>query len=336
MKNGIYICGIIKTSSPQEFGKIGIGDTEASDVQTIGWKDIAAVVCDSPLTVYDSLTKDKVVKDLATHQFIIEKVMERFTIVPVKFGTMVETAEEVMQFLENGYALLSHELEKIAGKIELDVVAWWDLPKMLAALSRRNSQIQETQQKLARKSGPVSIEEKVVLGQLIEQALETEKTRYQELILHTLERDVLDICSHQLADNEMIFNAAFLLEKREEEAFHALVHSLDQQLESTVNFRVVGPLPPYSFSTVLLEKVDPASVEEAKKTLGLTGDITDKALRNAYHQLAQQHHPDKNHGGDYQKFQQLHSAYKTLKGFIENGLMHTKVYQWQKEVPEES
>lgn len=100
MKNGIYICGIIKTSSPQEFGEIGIGNDVASNVQTIGYKDLAAVVCNSPLLVYDSLTKEQVVKHLATHQFVIEKVMERFTIVPVKFGTMVETEDEVIQFLE--------------------------------------------------------------------------------------------------------------------------------------------------------------------------------------------------------------------------------------------
>ena len=78
MKNGIYIYGIIKTSGPQEFGRIGIGD-KASEALTIGFKDVAAVVSRSPLMVYDSLAKEKTVKDLVTHQFVIEKVMETFT-----------------------------------------------------------------------------------------------------------------------------------------------------------------------------------------------------------------------------------------------------------------
>lgn len=175
-----------------------------------------------------------------------------------------------------------------------------------------------------------------MLGQLIEQALKTEKARYQEMILHMLKQNTTDICSHALATDEMIFNAAFLLEKKDEEVFYTLVHSLDQKLDNSVNFRVVGPLPPYSFSTIIMERVDPASIEEAKKTLGLTGEITDKALRNAYHQLAQKYHPDKNHGADSPEFQQIHSANKTLKDFIENGLTHTKVYQWKQDSQAES
>jgi Gas vesicle synthesis protein GvpL/GvpF/DnaJ domain len=328
----VYIYGIIKTSGPQEFGEIGIGNEAASNVRTIGFKDLAAVVSNSPLMAYDSLAKEKVVKDLVTHQFVIEKVMQSFTILPVKFGTMVETEDEVIKFLEKGYVLLSNELGKREGKIELDVVAWWELPKILAAISRRNSQVQELQQKLALKGEKVSIEDKVMLGQCIEQALKAEKASYHQLILQTLQQETEDVCLHDLANDEMIFNAAFLLEKKNDEVFNKAVNSLDQKLENTVNFRVVGPLPPYSFSTIILEKIDQHRVEEAKKTLGLKGEITDKTVRDAYHQLAQKYHPDKSSGEDSINFQRITSAYRTLKNFIENGLLHVEVYQWKKDV----
>src|SRR5947209_19706880 len=109
MKNGIYIYGVMKTSSPQQFGNIGIGN-ETPEVLTIQHKDIAAVISRSPLITYGSLARDKTVKDLVTHQFVIEKVMQSSTIVPVKFGTMVQTEDEVIKFLEKGHSLLSNEL----------------------------------------------------------------------------------------------------------------------------------------------------------------------------------------------------------------------------------
>jgi DnaJ-domain-containing protein 1 len=332
MENGIYIYGIIKTSSPQEFGEIGIDNKAASNVLTIGFKNIVAVVSNSPLMVYDSLAKEKVVKDLVTHQFVIEKVMQSFTILPVKFGTMVETEDEVVNFLENGYDLLSNELSKIEGKIELDVVAWWELPKILADLPRHNSQIQEKQQQLAQKGDKVSIEDKIMLGQYIEQALKAEKARYYEEILQTLKQGTEDVSLHDVATDKMILNAAFLLEKKNEEIFQTLVHDLDQTLENAINFRVVGPLPPYSFSTVLFKRIDPGSIEKAKKTLGLTGEITDKTLRDTYHQLAKEYHPDKQSGEVSMEFQHIQAAYMTLKNFIENGLIHTEVYRWKKDV----
>jgi Gas vesicle synthesis protein GvpL/GvpF/DnaJ domain len=327
--NGIYIYGIIKTSKPQEFGEIGIGDKTASHVLTIRFKDIAAVISNSPLTVYSSLSKEKVLKDLAIHQLVIEKVMKRFTIIPVKFGTVIETQNEVSKFLEQDYVLLSNELSKAEGKIELDVVACWDLAKILAAISHHNEQIQEKQQEIMMKGGQVATEDKIMLGQLIAQALKAEKARYQQLMLQTLKQETVDVCLHDLANDEMIFNAAFLLETKNEESFNTLVHTLDQKLENTVNFRVVGPLPLYSFSTIVFEKIDPERIEEAKKTLGLTEEITGKSLRDAYHQLAQKYHPDKRSGEASQEFQQIHEAYIVLKNFIEHGLMHTKVYRWK-------
>jgi hypothetical protein len=328
MKNGIYIYSILKTSKPQEFGEIGIGDKAASRVLTLGFKDIAAVVSSSPLVAYDFLSKEKVVRDLAIHQLVIEKAMERFTTIPVKFGTMLETEEEVIKLLEKGYPLLNNELEKAKGKIELDVVAWWDLQKILATISHQNDQVQARQQEIAMKGGQVSTEDKIMLGQLIEQALKAEKARYQQVILETLKQETVDVCLHDLVGDKMVLNTAFLLEKKNEKSFDTAIRSLDQKLEGTINFRVVGPLPLYSFSTIVFKKIDPERIEEAKKTLGLAGEITEKTLRDAYHQLAQKYHPDKTSGEDATEFQLIHDAHSILKDFIENGLMHVEVYRW--------
>ena len=332
MKNGIYIYGIIKTNEPQMFGEIGIGDEIASKVYSIMFKDIAAIVSRSPLTTYDSLNKEKVIKDLANHQLVIEKVMQHFTIIPVKFGTMVETEDEVVKFLEQGYALLSNELDKAKGKIELDVVVWWDLQKILAALPEHNEQIQAKQQEIALKGEQVSEEEKIILGHFIEQTLKTEKDRYQQVILQTLKQEAVEVCLHDSAGDKMILNTAFLLEKKNEGSFDLAVRNLDQKLENTVNFRVVGPLPPYSFSTIVFKKIDPERVKEAKKTLGLTGEITEKTLRETYHQLARKYHPDKKGDEDATKFELIHDAYSTLESFLEKGLMHVEVYRWKEEI----
>jgi Gas vesicle synthesis protein GvpL/GvpF/DnaJ domain len=335
MTNDIYIYGIIKTSDPQEFGEIGIGNGTVSAVRTIGFKDLAAVVSNSPLMTFDS--KEKVMKDLAIHQAVIEKVMKEFTIIPVKFGTMVKTEDEAVQFLEKGYVLLNNELARIEGKIELDVVAWWELQKILDAISHHNSQIQEKRQELAGKGEKVSTEEKVSLGQSIEQALNEEKARCHQLILQTLKQEAEDVCPHDLANDEMIYNAAFLLEKTKEASFYTAVDTLDaklaqdERLEKTVNFRVVGPLPPYSFATILVTRIDPDKIEEAKKTLGLAGEIDDKTLRDTYHQLIKEYHPDKTGVEESTEFQHLHDANNTLSNFIEHGSIYPEVYRWKQE-----
>jgi len=260
-------------------------------------------------------------------------VMAQCTILPVKFGTMVETEDEALAFLANGYTLLREELDRMTGKMELDVVATWELSKALQGLSRHNSQIQEQRQKLAQQGNSVSIKDKIALGQSIARALTAEKAGYQQVILQALQPATEDVCLHDLATDEMIFNAAFLLEKSNQERFYADIDTLDQKLEEKINFRVVGPLPPYSFSTLLLKKIDPTSIEEAKKTLKLSGEISDKVIRDAYHQLVKAYHPDRQSEVDSQEFQRIHDAYNTLKDFLEHGLIYAELYQWQQEAP---
>lgn len=329
MSDGIYVYGIIKTGDAQEFGTIGIGD-QATAVLTVGFKDVAAVVSRSPLMVYDSLAREKTVRDLATHQFVIEKVMQRFTILPVKFGTMLETEDDVITFLKKGYILLGDELRKMAGKIELNVVASWDVQKVLAVLYRDNARLQKKQKDIAMQSDTVSLEDKIALGRLVEQTLQAQKTRYHRVILQTLEEETVDVCLHDLVSDEMIFNAAFLLEKKNEELFTETVTVLDHKLENAANFRMVGPLPVYSFSTILFDSIDPRRFEEAKKIFGLNGEITAKAVHDAYRQLAQKCHPDKGSAGNPLTFPVLNAAYRTLKNGIEHGLKHVEVYRWEK------
>lgn len=330
MSNGIYIYGIIQASDPQEFGNIGIGD-QPSSVQTLEYQDIAAVVSASPVTAYDSLAKEKTIKDLITHQVVVEKVMQRFTTLPVKFGTTVDTGEDVIKFLRKGYSFLHDELRKLEKKIELDVVATWDLQKVLAQVYRHDSRISTKQQEIALKGDKANIEDKIMLGKFIEQALKAEKARYSELILQALREWAVDVCLHDLAGEEMIFNSAFLLEKQDEQRFNQAVADLDQELENAVNFRVVGPLPAYSFATILLERIDPSRFEEAKKIFGLNGEITDKAVRDTYRQLARTSHPDKKSEGNAKSFQEINAAYKTLKNYTEKGLVHVAMHRWEQD-----
>lgn len=350
---GKYIYGVIKTEKPTSFGKIGIGTKDTSgvtrparrslgaggrgspdgggisDVYTICFNNLDAVVSDSPWKVYKSVAKEETVKDLVTHQFVIEKVMEKFTILPVKFGTMLESEDEVSKFLEKGYFFLRNMLRQMEGKIELNVVASWKMPQAAALLYRRSSRIKRKQAEIAGLGDKAKLSDKIALGKLVERALSSKKERVSKLIAQTLKKEAVDFCPHDLADETMVFNAAFLIERQNEEFFNKSVNLLDQKLEDTINFRLVGPLPPYSFATIVVEKINPKEVEEAKKILGLENNITAKSVSSAYRKLAQEFHPDKKAGADPLHFSLINASYRVLKDFAEKGFIHVDIYRFQ-------
>ena len=205
------------------------------------------------------------------------------------------------------------------------------MPKVMAAIYRDSPHIQRKQREFAQKGSQVAVGEKVTLGQLVAERIQARKAGSTQLILQALKEESVDLCLHDVVSDEMILNTAFLLEKKREESFFEAVTLLDQKLENAVNFRVVGPLPPYSFATILLESIDPGSVEAARKTLGLHGELTEKAVRDAYRQLAQKSHPDTGGSADIQDFSRLHVAYKTLKNVVEHGMTRVEVYRWEKD-----
>jgi hypothetical protein len=286
-------------------------------------------VAEKEIKDYRRLPKTDTIWELVDHQRIIEKIMEQFPVLPVKFGTMVKTKDETIKFLEKGYLILKNALRQMEGKIELDVVASWQLPKILTVIYHSNRRVQKKQREIALKGAGAAAEDKIALGKLVEQALKTRKAEYSQLILQTLKKSAIEICLHDLAGEEMVFNAAFLIKAANKEKFNKILDRLDQRFEDTLNFRLVGPLPPYSFSTILFKRISPKEVDKAKKTLGLNGEITAKTVSHAYRQLAQVYHPDKNASQSQPQFDLINSAYRVLKDFTREGFFNVDIYHWE-------
>jgi DnaJ-class molecular chaperone with C-terminal Zn finger domain len=323
MKSGISVYGIIKKA------ELNLGDTRVPDVFTIGWKDIAAVVSRNPVTAYDSQDKDKTIKDIALHQLVNEKAMEHTTIIPVKFGTMLGSEGEVHACLEKGYSLLQSTLEKRQEEVELEVVAWCELTEILPTLTKRDSQIRAKQQEIAQKGDSVSLSDKIALGQYIDQAWKSLKSEYYQAILQSLQQETDDVHLHNLADDQMIINAGCLLHKQNEASFQHSIERLDQQLQELVHFRVIGPLPTYSFSTIQIQKIGQDRIASAQQTLGLPANATEEVVHATYRELVKKYHPDTSDKEETGEFQRIHSAYTTLKDFIDKGAIYPELYQYE-------
>ena len=76
---GKYVYCIIKADSPRSFGPIGIG-ADSTEVTTIHYRDLAAVVSDAPPEIIDS-TRENVL----AHERVNETVMRDFTVIPMSF-----------------------------------------------------------------------------------------------------------------------------------------------------------------------------------------------------------------------------------------------------------
>jgi hypothetical protein len=116
-------------------------------------------------------------------------------------------------------------------------------------------------------------------------------------------------------DDKMVLNTAFLLDQNRQEDFGRKVEELNGRFEERLNFRCVGPLPPYSFYTLEVRKMQFEEVDWARRKLELEDDfITANKIKKAHRRLALTCHPDKNPDTPdiNRKFEDMTRAYKIL------------------------
>src|SRR5688572_1919627 len=121
---GRYVYCIIRASQPLKFGAIGM-DEQWADVYTINYKDMAAIVSDVPIAPLDS-TRENVL----AHERVNETVMRDHTVIPMSFGTIFKTREDILELLRSAYEAFADVLNKMQDKLEFGLKVLWDRDEM--------------------------------------------------------------------------------------------------------------------------------------------------------------------------------------------------------------
>ena len=318
MNERIYIYGVAGSNQERKSGYSGKDDRDG--VYTIPYQDIYCVVSNTNLDSLNSMPKETLGRHLVEHQATVEKIMKDCTIIPFKFGTIVEGEAEVKRVLQNGYREFKEKLQIMDKRIELDVVALWnDLNSAIKKIGQGHNQIKALKDEIAKKPPEETLQDRIRIGSMIKDALDEKTDTLQSEMLELLKGKVTDFQKHDLMDDKMILNCAFLLDKDKENGFDEALNELDTRFNSEINFKCVGPLPPYSFSTIELKRVGYAEINEAGKLLGLNEEVTIHEIKESYRKMALKFHPDNNPDDSNLKkqFENIAKAYKLLSNYCQ-------------------
>jgi DnaJ-domain-containing protein 1 len=293
MKEGFkHLYGVVGAPENLNFGPVRVGNQEG-EVYPVTYKELSAIVSNTPFIDYKTMTKDLLVRCLLDHQKIIERVMDSCATIPFKFGSLAHDEKEVKQILAESYSLFKSLLPWVRERVEFELVATWDREKVFKALYEEESEIRSFREMIERKSERDALLEKIKLGKLVCQYLKERRSRFKETILSQLKGSMESQCDHDVMDDLMILNMAFLLRKEMESEFDRKVQYLDQTFLGEVCFKLVGPLPLYSFQCIEIEWAEAKEVREALALLGLNENASSADVRNAYYRKAKSFHPDK-------------------------------------------
>lgn len=248
MPEGQYVYCIIGTGEARNFGPIGIGD-RGDPVTTIAYRDLGAVVSSIPMTKY-VVSKETMV----SHEKVIEAVMKDHTLLPVRFYTIAPNAEEIRSLLRRRYLEFKKLLRELDNKVELGLKALWrDMNAIFQELVKENGEIKALGAKMTGCSAKEADQDKGALGEMLKLALEHKKAKEREALLQSVRQLSSDFCLNMTYGDDMLMNAAFLVDKVREKEFDATVEELAARYKDRIEFKYVGPAPPYSFVNIIVE-----------------------------------------------------------------------------------
>jgi len=247
VQEGKYIYCIIGSSQSCSFGPLGIGG-RGDPLHTVVVDDIAAVVSDAPLTRY-RVSRDNTL----AHQRAIEAVMAQQSVLPVRFATIAEDEEKVKRILKAEHDRFKQLLAKVNDKVELGLKATFLEGVIYESILAKYESIRTLKDKLAGLAPDRTHYERMRVGQMVEEALQTEKQLVADDLLSVLSPLAAEVKTNDTYGELMILNAAFFVPRRREADFDRQVQELGEKHAGSVRFKYVGAMPPFNFVTLMIQ-----------------------------------------------------------------------------------
>jgi hypothetical protein len=244
-QSGKYVYCIIQTTEPLRFGRIGIGN-EPADVHTVSYKDIAAVVSDTPLEVYDP-TRENVL----AHERVNEAVMRSYTVLPMSFSTVFKTKEDIIELLRTAYDAFHDVLTKMEDKLEFGLKVLWEPELIIREIEKDDDNLRLLRQQISHQKGSTYFA-RMQYGRLVDSLLAERSEQLVAEIFNALGAVSVASRANKPIGDKMILNAAFLVSRDREADFDAKVKEIDAKYENLM-FKYTGPWPPYNFVNIRLK-----------------------------------------------------------------------------------
>lgn len=194
-------------------------------------------------------------EEMTTHARVLEQAVEHGTVLPMRFGVVMEGEDAVKEeLLDAHHELLERQLHELAGKVELRVRAIYEEDALLREVVQEEPQVARLRQSLQGADEDATYYGRIELGELVAAAVERKREADAAAVLDALTPRALDVQVGDPSHERMVVSASFLVDRKTIEQFDQAVDSVGQAQEGRMRLKYVGPLPPHSFVSLESEE----------------------------------------------------------------------------------
>jgi hypothetical protein len=218
-----------------------------ANLSVVIFGEIMAVVSDIEET---STLADK--SNLVEYAKLIETLAQQFTVLPVQYGSIMESSELVENMLKKNYSKFHENLEKVENKVEYGLKVFCDSKEIKKELASKLGL--DVAPKSLQKD-KTSIYKEYLNKKLKEHQLEKSLLEYVDTVIQDITAQLSKMNpTHKFKKMESeskIIDAVFLIKKSKQEDLITSVKDL-QSKHIGLRLMLTGPWPPYNFVNITI------------------------------------------------------------------------------------
>jgi hypothetical protein len=243
-EGGVYVYGVLRAQDARSLSGSGVADAQVRHVEHDGLAALVSTVDGNSLAV---------AREVRAHWQVLDEASASAVVLPVRFGTVMETDDAVRgTLLEPNADRLSGLLEELDGRVQLSVKASYDEELLLRTVVRDAPAIAAMKSELGKLPKEAGYYGRIRLGEAVAGEVDRLRAEDEGLALDRLAPLAVASRSEAISAQDAAFNLAFLVERGRVDEFGKAVAALAGELGERLQIRYVGPLPPYSFTDVEL------------------------------------------------------------------------------------
>jgi len=192
------------------------------------------------------------------HIRIISLLMEDCTVIPFNFGTIYNSQDSLLRFLEDYYDSLIEKIEYISGKEEWGIKMYFNHTMLIEQIDELSMEAADLEKQIMASSPGKAFLLRRKKSELIESEMNRLTKSYGQDYFNQLKKIseatmLNNLLPKELTgrDDTMILNASFLLYKDKASDFTATLNFLREKCVGFgFDIEFTGPWPPFSFISI--------------------------------------------------------------------------------------
>lgn len=232
----LVVHGVV-ASSPHGTPPLPRGDDVPQQLRLVPHRSLAAIVSPTDQTVLLPARQD-----LLQHTRVLEELATVTTVLPMRFGVVVEDDDAVVRtLLDPDHDTLVRRLEHLRGHVEWRVRGTYDEDRVLRGLVDADPHLR----RLARRGDLAS---RLTVGERVMEGIALRRRADEARVVDAVRRHATSLTVGAVTGPLDAFSMSALVHEDRREGFDAAIDQLGREDFGPLgSIELVGPLPPFSF-----------------------------------------------------------------------------------------